>query len=271
MRWQQGENVRISPKATINVTEHFEIGDGSVINDYAKIEGRSVIIGREAWIHEYSWIGGGSCFEETSELIAGDFLHLGRFAHINTACRVKIWHEVGIGHQSNIWTHGAYAPYDWGYPFQFAPVEIRHFSWLPHAWVNPGVTIGKGVMVAAMSLVNKDLPDFCFAAGIPVEIKKENAYPKEEVNFNLLVTHLRRTFKKDFEFKEDGPIFRIGDTFFSVYDRKIVGPVTGDTERFRNLLRRAGIRFRYYSHKGKNYVEWEDDGFQDSKFFKGNR
>ena len=161
-----GENVKIGPHTRINVTEHFEVGDGSIINDHAVIEGKRIIIGREAFIHEYSWIGGGSCFEKTSELVAGDFLHLGKFAHINTGAGVKLGDEVGIGHGSNIWTHGAYPPMDLGFPFQFAKVSIGSRSWLPHAWVNPGVNIGTNVVVAAMSLVNKDLPDRCLAAGV---------------------------------------------------------------------------------------------------------
>lgn len=252
-----GKNVQISANATINVTEHFEVGEGSIINDYAKIEGRKITIGREAWIHEYSWIGGGSCFEQTSELIAGDFLHLGKFAHINTAAGVKIGDEVGIGHGSNIWTHGAYPPMDYGFPFQFSRVSIGDRTWLPHAWVNPGVNIGVNVVVAAMSLVNKDLPSRCYAAGIPAQIIQTDAFPNN-IKFNpmdlshFLKMHFEHKFKYDYK---NGRI-EYRNTIFDLEGRKIKGPADKDTERLKNLLRRCGIRFRYEIEDGE-YALWK--------------
>ncbi|MHC4397442.1 MAG: acyltransferase [Planctomycetota bacterium] len=245
--------VTIHPTAEFDV-EHLEIGHGSIINAHVKIEGRRVVIGRDAWINEYALIGGGSCFEETAYLKAGDFLHVGRFAHINTAAGVDIGDEVGVGYQTNIWTHGAYPPIDIGFPTQFAPVAIGSWAWLPHAWVNPGVKIGQSVVVAAMSLVNKSLPPGCLAGGVPAKILEKNAYPKDAVfDFTKFDAHLRRFFDR---FTREKDRYRVGDTEFDIYFRCIAGPVTEDTEIFKNLLRRSGIRFRF-SDGGGEYVEWE--------------
>ena len=153
-----GKNVKIDPSARINVSEKLIIGEGSVINKYVLIEGRSIVIGREAWIDEYAHIGGGSCFEKQSELLSGDFLHMGKYSHINTARRVTVGDEVGIGINTKVFTHGAYLSIYDGFPVEFKEIQIGNRVWLPNAWVNPGVNIGDDVVVAAYSLVNKDIP-----------------------------------------------------------------------------------------------------------------
>ena len=47
--------------------------------------------------------------------------------------------------------------------------------WLPTASVNPGVTIGSDVVVAARSLVNHDVPAGCLAGGIPAQVLQRDA------------------------------------------------------------------------------------------------
>lgn len=249
-----GKDVKIHPTAKINV-ENLWIGDRSVINAHARIEGKYVHIGREAWIHEYSWIGGGSCWEETSRLEAGDFLHLGKFAHLNTAAGLIIGDEVGIGHQSNVWTHGAYLPMDQGFPVQFQSVYLGNRVWLPHAWVNPGVHIQDDVVVSAMSLVNISLPKGCLAGGIPVKILRKHCYPipYTKDDWSKLGVFISRLFKKKFTFDPDKIVFSVDGTDFFIKDRMISGWVTKDTERFKDILRKAGIRFRYCNNKKESF------------------
>lgn len=253
-----GKDCKISKKAIINV-EELEIGDRTIILDHAKIEGRKVILGKECFIHEYSWIGGGSCFENTAELIAGDFLHMGRFSHVNTAYGVYIGHEVGIGHMTNIWTHGAYPPIDYGFPVQFASVHIESRVWLPHAWVNPGVTIGVNTVVAAMSLVNKSLPARCLAGGIPAKVIKEYAFPSEHDFHPMHLNHyLNENFGSKYTYDYGPGVISHGRTNFDIRAREIRGPVTKGSERLKDLLRRCGIRFRYFIKEGK-YIPWESE------------
>ena len=266
-RWKKakdtkiGKDVKIHPTAEINVVERLYIGDRTIINAHAKIEGNEVIIGREAWIHEYSWIGGGGCFEKHGFLWVKDFLHLGRFAHINTADAVIIGNEVGIGHQSNIWTHGGYLPVDCGFPYQLGGVTIGNRTWLPHSWVNPGVKIGSNVVVAANSLINKNLPDGCLAAGYPVKIIEANAFPRidYESDFNL-ERHIKTFVDFKFIFDFNNRIIKVGDTTFYLSGRVIEGPVTKQSERVKDLLRRNGIRFKFFNDKGM-YKEWKDDHY----------
>jgi acetyltransferase-like isoleucine patch superfamily enzyme len=54
------------------------------------------------------------------------------------------------------------------------PVVIKEGAWLgQNVVVCPGVTIGRGAVIGANSLVNADVPDFCVAAGTPARIVKQ--------------------------------------------------------------------------------------------------
>ena len=54
------------------------------------------------------------------------------------------------------------------------PVIIEDNVWIgDKATVLPGVSIGKGAIVAANAVVTKDVPPYCVVAGIPAKIVKE--------------------------------------------------------------------------------------------------
>lgn len=54
------------------------------------------------------------------------------------------------------------------------PIIIKSHSWLgTRCIILPGVTIGKGSIIGAGSVVTKDVPDYHLAAGNPAEIKKD--------------------------------------------------------------------------------------------------
>jgi len=266
---ETGEGVQIHPSAIITAQECY-LDDRTVIGENVIIEGRFVRIGKEGWLDRGAHIGGGSCHDPGSALLAGDFLHMGVDSHINIAREVMIGNEVGIGIGTKIFTHGAYLPADYGFPAQWGNVVIGSYVWLPHAWVHPGVTIGEHVVVSAMSLVNKSLPSGCLAGGIPVKIIKKNAYPNPTDVFWDVI--------KQTEAIIDNPMVRVlmpydryalGDciriqtpldkavdyTTFDLGKRTIEGPVTKWTRVLKNQLRRNGIRFRYKEENGE-YVPW---------------
>lgn len=54
------------------------------------------------------------------------------------------------------------------------PTVIKSQSWLGFGvQVMPGVTIGRHCVIAAGSVVTKDIPDYCVAAGAPAKIIKK--------------------------------------------------------------------------------------------------
>jgi maltose O-acetyltransferase len=53
------------------------------------------------------------------------------------------------------------------------PVIIKEDVWIgSHSIIMPGVTIGKGAVIGAGSVVTKDIPDFAIAVGAPAKIIK---------------------------------------------------------------------------------------------------
>lgn len=57
--------------------------------------------------------------------------------------------------------------------FTGAPITVRTGAWIgTHVVILPGVTIGQGAIVAAGSLVNKDIPDFEIWGGVPAKFIK---------------------------------------------------------------------------------------------------
>jgi acetyltransferase-like isoleucine patch superfamily enzyme len=266
MSFTIGENCQIHPTAVINV-EKGSLGDRSIVNENVVIEGRYVEIGKEAFLNKRAYIGGGSCFDPQSTLCAGDFLHMGVDSHINTARSVIIGHECGVGVQTQIFTHGAYQSILRGFPVKFDEVHIGDHVWLPSTWVNPGVTIGNDVVVAARSLVNIDLPSGCLAGGIPVRILKENEYPRklssgeiQKILTDILyqATRIQGGNTPPRTMVEGGRIIIIENGATTIFDTgypSIIGAATRLTEILKNQLRRNGIRFRFYVKDG-NYTAW---------------
>ncbi len=105
-------------------------------------------------------------------------LSIGRECTIGAGCtfdlneQVTIADRVTIGHQTLILTsshelgpreHRAGTLYQ-------RPVAIQSGAWLgPRCIVLPGVTIGRGAVVAAGSLVNKDVDEHTRVAGVPAK------------------------------------------------------------------------------------------------------
>ncbi len=223
-----------------------------------KIEGHRVEIGREAYFDRGAYIGGGSCFSTQSFLRAGDWLHMGTDSQINTATGVTLGHAVGVGINTKIFTHGAYIDsFNLGAPVQWEQVNIGNNVWLPNAWVNPGVSIGDNVVVAAMSLINKDIPSGSLAGGVPVKILKENYLPKalsqsdalELISLIKSQCRSRPGFSIDVEFSFDSNILSVSDrenvVYFNLKDLVIQGVVTEFSVEVKDQLRRNGIRFRF--------------------------
>lgn len=258
MAFHIGKNCQIHPSAIIDVHEGF-LGDGSLIREGARIEGQRVELGRDTYLDRGAMIGGGSAFDPDAFLVCGDFLHMGWNSQINIACGVTIGHEFGCGIETKVFTHGAHLD-SWGIgaPVQWAPVTIGNNVWMPNAWVNPGVTVGDRVLVAARSLVNRDIPSGAFAAGAPAKVVRENYLPRilgPEEKRRHLEDIVRRAWARQRARGgggADAPVTIDGETLvldggarFDLAARTIEGPVTPWGRVLNDQLRRNGIRFRY--------------------------
>ena len=65
--------------------------------------------------------------------------------------------------------------------YRIAPVIIGDNSWIGEGVIiMPGVTIGKGCVIGAHSIVNKDVPDYSMAVGSPAKIIKKYNFVSEK-------------------------------------------------------------------------------------------
>lgn len=67
-------------------------------------------------------------------------------------------------------------------PMTTSPVEIKDEAWIgAHVTILPGVTIGKGAIVGAGSVVTKDIPDGCIAFGSPAVFRRNRVNSETEL------------------------------------------------------------------------------------------
>lgn len=90
-------------------------------------------------------------------------------------CGVEIGHHVLIATGCSILTatHDVDPGTRWSNGVLGKPVKIGNGVWLgANVTVLPGVTIGDGATIGAGSVVTKDIPPHCVAAGVPAKVIK---------------------------------------------------------------------------------------------------
>jgi acetyltransferase-like isoleucine patch superfamily enzyme len=113
-----------------------------------------------------------SHFREPAVLTIGDRTSLGDRTQIHCSRSITIGREVLISWDVNIIEHDYHAP--GGDVPEPKPIVIEDEVWIGvRAIVLKGITIGRGAIVAAGSVVTRDVPPFTLVAGNPArEIKK---------------------------------------------------------------------------------------------------
>jgi len=99
-------------------------------------------------------------------LILGDGTDIGAFTYINAKYGVEIHDSVQIGSHCSIYSLSTIDD-------RKGKVTIKENARIgSHSIIMPGVTIGKNVVVGAISFVTKDVPDNAVVAGVPARIIK---------------------------------------------------------------------------------------------------
>ncbi|MBN1888231.1 MAG: hypothetical protein JW850_09580 [Thermoflexales bacterium] len=191
---QLGQGARIKDWNDIHVRQRLYIGAGGVVNEHCELSGVVIEFGRQLWMLPYAKIGGGSAFEVHSSLKTGHYVHIGMRCFINTARAVTLGHEVGLGTNTALYTHGAYPSELCGAPVAFGEIHVGDRTWVPGAIVNPGITIGHDCVIGVGSVVTRDIPDGALAAGAPCKVIREHTYPRElspEERLEKMINFLR--------------------------------------------------------------------------------
>ena len=167
----------ISLKATIHhdglaLGENVFVGDGVII--YNHIDGGQVKLGDR--VHLY-----GDTYIQTGQ---GGSVQIGRDTHIQPRCQFSAYSaSIIVGNNVQIAPGCAFYPYDHGVlPGELicnqplvskGDIEIGDDVWLGFgAIILSGVSIGKGAVIGAGSVVTRSIPDGAIATGIPARILK---------------------------------------------------------------------------------------------------
>lgn len=158
--------VRFERLALLKGTEYLTIGDGSHIQKNVYLT---------AWDSYKNQ-------KFTPSIIIGKFCSIGAYNHITCINRI----EIGDGLLTGKWvtiTDNSHGNSDYGdlnlhpadrYLYSKGPVIIGNNVWIgDKATILPNVKIGDGVIIAANSVVTKDVPAYTVVAGNPAIIIKK--------------------------------------------------------------------------------------------------
>jgi carbonic anhydrase/acetyltransferase-like protein (isoleucine patch superfamily) len=199
-------------------------------------------------------IGHGGRFSYDSFLKVGKGVMICAWVKLNTNYSITIGDDVGIGEYVDVWTHGSYPAVLNGFPAEFGPVEIGSHVWLPaKSTVLANIKIGDNVVIGVNSLINKNLPSGCFAAGMPIKIIRENVYPNRDPKANaakiqdIFTEYLKLADYKglsvNLSYDETTETIFCNQLGFDTKSMTVHGHLDDIHEDFRDFLRRRGVKF----------------------------
>ncbi|NLO71672.1 MAG: acyltransferase [Porphyromonadaceae bacterium] len=153
-----GRNVLISKKASFYGVEKISIGDSVRIDDFCILSG---------------------------SITLGSHIHVSAFCALYGRNGIELQDYTGLSPRCTVFS----ASDDFSGDFLISPMVEKEFTNVTggkvlikkytqigaSSVVLPNLTIGEGVAVGAMSLINKSLTDWGIFAGIPAEWKKERS------------------------------------------------------------------------------------------------
>ncbi len=151
-----GKDVKISRKASIYGIELISIGDNVRIDDFCILSGNITL---------------------------GSHIHIGAYVAMYGSMGIKLEDYTGISPRTTLFS----AMDDFGGDYLIGPIHSENTTHVTGGEILlkqlsqigsgctlfPGVTIGEGTVVGAMSLVRTSLPEWVVAAGIPARILRE--------------------------------------------------------------------------------------------------
>ena len=124
---------------------------------------------------------------------AAQGLTIGRDSVINKGCRLDTRGEIRIGEKVSISDEVVILTADHdvdskNFVGRARKVVIEDFVWIgTRAMILPGVTIGKGAIIAAGTLVTKNVDSFAIVAGVPAKFIKNR---RGDISYETLYRRL---------------------------------------------------------------------------------
>lgn len=200
-----GARSEIHAQTQILVADEFRTGDAARISRDVKITCRTFCAGHLLYMGDGATVGYGGTLSSTSSVRIGNRVTIGQHTILNANFPIEVGDDVGTGSYLAIWTHGyhfGHGPLD-GSQVAYAPVRIGRNVWLGfHVTVLPGVSIGDNSIVAAGSVVTRDLPPDVLAGGVPAKVRKpldRRVVAGREAHAAL--AHVLRAWRTELEWK----------------------------------------------------------------------
>lgn len=151
-KYQFGSDCRVEPLVRIHNPESLSIGDGSFIKNHSVLKAKppdGISVGDKCSINEFCFLSG--------NISIGDGVRIANQVSIHSfdhgMDREEMIHEQGLN---------------------MGKVEIEDDVWIgTGSRILKDVSIGKGAVIGAGSVVNSDIPPYKIAGGVPAEVITE--------------------------------------------------------------------------------------------------
>lgn len=174
--------VLVGKGASIRYARHLSAGRDFIVEDYAEVNcmtyrgiiiGDRVTIGKHAIIRPTniygSAIGEGLKIGNNSSI--GPYSYIGCSGYIEIGDNVMMSPRVSIYAENHLFDDPDLTIKEQGVKREF--VKIEDDCWIAaNTVILAGVTIGRGSVIAAGSVVNKDVPPYSIVGGVPAKVIK---------------------------------------------------------------------------------------------------
>lgn len=174
--------VLVGKQVSIRYAAYLQAGKELIIEDYAEINARStqkIILGNRVTIGKYAIIRPGNLYggEPGEGLVVGDHSNIGPYCYIGCSGHISIGNNVMISPRVSIYAENHVFDHT-DTPIKSQGVKKENVVIEDDCWIASnsillaGVTIGKGSVVAAGSVVTQDVPPYSVVAGVPARVIK---------------------------------------------------------------------------------------------------
>jgi acetyltransferase-like isoleucine patch superfamily enzyme len=174
--------VLVGKQVSIRYAAYLQAGKELIIEDYAEINARStqkIILGNRVTIGKYAIIRPGNLYggEPGEGLVVGDHSNIGPYCYIGCSGHISIGNNVMISPRVSIYAENHVFD-NTDTPIKSQGVKKENVVIEDDCWIASnsillaGVTIGKGSVVAAGSVVTQDVPPYSVVAGVPARVIK---------------------------------------------------------------------------------------------------